>query len=103
MKIIELLNKIANGEEIPKKIKVGSEVWNYDEIDYKAEEGVSIRYLFEVHTRINKEDMNEEIEIIEEDKKIEPIKYKVNTVIGIADCVDKINEIIDYINRGDQK
>lgn len=47
---------------------------------------------------LNRIAKDEEIPIIE-DKKIEPIKYEVNKVIGIGDCVDKINEIINYINK----
>lgn len=36
MKIISLLNKIANREEVPKKIKYDNLVYEYDEqYDYK--------------------------------------------------------------------
>lgn len=68
MKIIDLLNKIANGEEVPKKIKIKDEIWVYDDdIDYKANDDRG--YLFEVHIRLNEEDLNEEVEIIEEELK----------------------------------
>ena len=117
MKVIDLLNKIANGEEVPKKIKVGDYIWNYDEIDFRANDDRG--YLFEVHTRINEEDLNEVVEIIEEDKKIEKLKQRtdtglfgsmVNDEISVAeainkqanyisDIVDKINEIIDYLEE----
>ena len=30
MKVIDLLNKIANGEEVPQKIKVGNKIYNYE-------------------------------------------------------------------------
>ena len=56
MKIIDLLNKIANGEEVPKKIKIKDEIWIYDEIDYRASDDRG--YLFEVHTRTNCQDLN---------------------------------------------
>lgn len=117
MKVIDLLNKIANGEEVPKKIKIKDEIWIYDdEIDYKAEDNRG--YLFEVHTRINKEDLNDEIEIIEEDKKIERLphydysqimkcKNKDKFVEKLLEKHDlrlynyheKINELIDEVNR----
>ena len=99
MKIIELLNKIANGEEVPKRIKTKNDIWTYDGIDYRASDDGG--YMFEVHTSIDKDDLNEEIEIIEEDKKIEKI-------MGIdtretRECIikfqDKINEIIEVINE----
>lgn len=115
MKVIDLLNKIANGEEVPKKIKVGSEVWNYDEIDYRAKDGRG--YLFEVFIRINKEDLNEKVEIIEEDEKIEIVNtwvlcdsdfsskgkysFKATEIIDNAfeEYSHKINELIDEVNR----
>ena len=126
MKVIDLLNKIANGEEAPKKIKTKNDVWIYDcndceGIDYRASDDRG--YMFEVHTRINKDDLNEEVEIIEENKKIEKInklyKYKeelgedyYENILKIYDggeyeinedmsfVIDKINEIIEVINNG---
>ena len=120
MKIIELLNKIANGEEVPKKIKTtyndySYTIWEYNGIDYMNKDN---DYLFEIHTRINKNDLNEEIEIIEEEKKmpkkidiwydaIKDTKLKrhdTDTSIEILanmcdDLKDKYNEIIDYIQE----
>lgn len=101
MKIIELLNKIANGEEVPKKIKIKDEIWVYDDdIDYKTSDDSG--YLFEVYTRLNKDDLNEEVEIIEEDKKIEKIpmvnEFESNIVSHNQTRI-KINEIIDKLNK----
>ena len=95
MKIIDLLNKIANGEEVPKKIKIKDEIWIYDEIDYIASDNRG--YLFEVHTRTNCQDLNEEVEILEEEmpEKIEEIEVSMS--IGEKICANKINEIIDYL------
>lgn len=108
MKIIDLLNKIANGEEVPKKIKFQDDEFNYqNEIDYVC----GTRYLFEEFVRITPEDLNKEIEIIE-NKKIKKIK-SLNNVGSCQDLIelkikqqlnnhalkDKINEIIDKINK----
>lgn len=103
MKIIDLLNRIAENEGIPIKIKFkGKEYeWSQEFYDYKCID-INHKYLVE---DLEIEDLNkmcEEIPIIE-DEKIEPIKYEVNKVIGIGDCVEKINEIIDVINRGDKQ
>lgn len=40
MKVIDLLNKIANEEEVPKKIKAQNYIWTYEENfkQYKNEE-----------------------------------------------------------------
>jgi uncharacterized protein (UPF0147 family) len=119
MKIIELLNKIANGEEVPKKITQYCKC--FDEIKYwklcargygcyEADDDIE-EYLFDYLTT---DMLNDEIEIIEEDKKIEKFKIDdelvdekaVLTDIGlqrnIIKLANKINEIIDYINRGEK-
>ncbi len=120
MRIIDLLNKIANKEEVPKKIKVLSNVFEYDEYNYiyinvDETHASLLRYLgFYKGTTLN-----EEIEIIEdtpkEDKKIEKFKVvKDNTnnlvklvidketklTISIVEAIilDKVNEIIDRLN-----
>lgn len=112
MKVIDLLNKIANGEEVPKKIKLYNNilVLNENKNNYLYEEndkywGDELIHWFE---------LNDEVEIIEEDKKIEKIPYhfSLNYVKsnltneekeGIDNAIngiyDKINEIIDYINK----
>ena len=70
MKIIDLLNKIANGEEVPEKIKVNRYIYTYAPyIDYINEDN---NYLMDI-IEINQNDLNDEVEIIEEDKKIEKI------------------------------
>ena len=71
MKIIDLLNKIANGEEIPKKIK-------YDGIEYKITKimlednkywenyiNEDMECLFPINTNY----LNDEVEIIEEEPR----------------------------------
>ncbi len=119
MKVIDLLNKIANGEEVPKRIKYrrGIYKWNgqyYMSTIHNADmENLSFDEYFCI-TGI----LNDEVEIIEdmpkEDKKIE--KFKVikdnedcnvlldydnkKYIISVVDAImlDKINEIIDKIN-----
>jgi hypothetical protein len=62
IRIIDLLNKIANGEEVPKKIRINKIVYEYAGIDYKSKDGT---YLFDTYILITKEYMNMEIEIID--------------------------------------
>lgn len=111
MKIIDLLNKIANGEEVPKKIKWLEQIYEYSDIDkFYYQNGYSMYRDF--YTEGNC--LNEEVEIIEEEKEIEKLKYfdlcKSNedgdlelTYTGVADTFDevyeKINEIIDAVNE----
>ena len=118
MKIIDLLNRIAKDEGIPIKIKFKNKTWEWNSefYDYRCEED-NYRYLVE---DLETEDLNrtcEEIPIIEEDKKIEKIKdLNSDYYVEARDCIgftkeialdiktakDKINEIIDYINKGDK-
>jgi hypothetical protein len=103
MKIIDLLNKIANGEKIPKKIKYDNIIFEYDDIYYVAEH----TYLDEYCdlSRV----LNDEVEILDEEKKI-PEKLEIyeiidETISGLRksinvlneDMVSKINEITDYL------
>ena len=105
MKVIDLLNKIANGE-------------TKEEIMFQYnngyEEYANINTLFDRYT-INKENLNTEIEITEEDKKIEKIDMfdyftgydfdntsidlKKHLEVNFQILNDKINEIIDYLEE----
>lgn len=124
MKVIDLLNKIANGEEVPKKVfyKTGGEYtggyyWNYDESfrDYKDKAG---DYVFNAGNYHIIDMLNMEVEIIEEDKKIEKVNTYVlcdydfknkdddNNLIAtnildkaLEEYSHKINEIIDYLEE----
>jgi len=104
MKVIDILNKIANGEEVPEKIIADDNIYYYDETDCNE--------FYRYRTKGNElltdyADLNDEVEIIEdtpkEDKKIDHLKLNDSGLwTGKTDTdliVDKINEIIDFINR----
>ena len=112
MKIIDLLNKIANGEETPKKFKFANQIFIKEGLRYIDEDGDDIfESIFNDFSNIN-----DEIEIIEEDKPIEKLE-KIPTIAyrfgkGITYCnfkneqninvlylKNKINEIIDVVNE----
>ena len=117
MKVIDLLNKIANGEEVPSKIK-----WNdfiYEKSKYNATPmgyyhrtngGIKLWFLNDIN------DLNDEVEIIEEDKNIEKIKIlncdnyvkkgNYETILTMQEIAldiqtlkHKINEIIDKLEK----
>ncbi len=116
MKVIDLLNKRANGEEVPPIFKI--RYWKYNSIT--GNENVD----YELFDRLLNEDiyLNDEVEIIKDtpkkDKKIEKFKVKKdndnnivlidyedkNYIISIVDAImiDKITEIIDMLNEGDK-
>ena len=100
MKIIDLLNKIANGEEVPEKIKINNVIYEYRSYMYcteKANYQDIEDYLF---GKWNFNILNEEVEIIEEEKKIpEKIELIENgdfvEIPSNRELMNKINEIID--------
>ena len=97
MKVIDLLNKIANGEETSKKIKYKDIIFDYkkEKGDYESEEGQFFLDLVE----LNKYGLHDEVEIIEEDKKIEKFEFGEIEDGEHYEIKRKINEIIDKLNE----
>jgi hypothetical protein len=99
IKVIDLLNKIANGEEVPKKIKYRNNIYEYEDSDYF---GNDIGYLFERYNSIAI--LNDEVEIIEENKipeKLKWVDYNTEFTHGefnkeFRNICNTIDEIIDY-------
>ena len=122
IKIIDLLNMISKGEEVPKKIKYKMHSYIYDGYDneyqrYDNKDGCT--YTLGEDWKLDTT-LNEEVEILEEEKKI-PEKLNIEddgntiTLFGekenewtILDNVDviicnKINSVIDYLkSKGDE-
>jgi len=118
MKVIDLLNKIANNEELPKYIKYDSYKWvfckefkDYKKLCDKHDEYTD--WLFEEYDLINS--LNDEIEIIEDTKEDKPIEKitidlnyanhysKANVKANGKYLAEKINEIIDRLNNLEKK
>ena len=109
MKIIDLLNMISKGEEVPKEIKYDNKIWywNAQTKEYITTCTICVYRLIPELGHIN-----DEVEIIEEDKKIKKI-ISLNTFGNLDELVNikdkqhlnnqilknKINEIIDEINK----
>lgn len=96
MKIIDLLNKIAKDEEVPKTI-----VHNYDVYNYNCDNNMAYMYTCDDGTNLFEmsDSLNEEIEILEEveDKEYEDIE-ELNTQVDYDtknyEMVNKINALI---------
>ena len=107
MKIIDLLNKIANGEEVPNKIKYDDMIWEYDGDYYVSKNNL----VLEEYTNLTTS-LNDKVEILEEEKKI-PEKSNIgfNTTLPVSGCSENeafmmtcishlgntIDKIIDYL------
>ena len=119
MKIIDLLNKIANGEEVPKKILLNGIIFEYKGDDYLyKDEDKKEHWLFSASYTDKymwlENFLKAEAEIIEETKNIEKIKSngdefysdyidawisKNKTDAYCEFLMNKINELIDEINN----
>lgn len=116
IRVIDLLNKIANGEEVPKRIK------SEDREFWFKEDETSIDYLYRTDKNGNGwlvvQDLalNDWVEILEDNtEEIEELKRTQNVYDMTLECyhdiekkisndelADKINEIIRYIKRKDK-
>lgn len=115
MKIIDLLNKIANGEEVPKKIK-------YNTFELKRTMSNNLLRIY-----IDEESMffpeyysgltlNDEVEIIEEKKIPEKSNIDFNTKLPVSGCSENeafmmtcishlgktIDSLIDYLKSKEE-
>lgn len=101
IRIIDLLNKIANGEEVPRKFTYKGYLWEYDIKNemwfYYFGEDKSHRFdrLFYLHMCLN-----DEVEIIEEDKE----EFEDIESFGVHyswDYIDykNIEELKKYVNK----
>lgn len=124
MKVIDLISKIANKGPLPNKIKIECVNSINEHNCYYHFNPIAETYVNDDNTLIQNATcfatlLDLEVEIIEEDKKIEKIK-DVNTdyyskgdgyeslisieglVLDIQTLKHKVNEIIDYINEVEQ-
>ena len=99
MKIIDLLNKIAKGEEVPKKIKWLGKIYEYDEDEYKFyyQNGYSLYREFFTEGNC----LDDEVEIIEENEVNTIKSYELDELDGWRDVAlfyqYKFNELIAVI------
>ena len=83
IKIIDLLVKIANGEEVPKKIRIDHWCYKFEWVEhlanyYDEEAGLDLMEVLSM----SEEELNYGVEIIEEDKKIEELKINDGKLNG---------------------
>jgi len=112
MKVIDLLNKIANGEEVPKKIKYINSIWKYDKEtkDYFHDDLGLIYSMTSIGLTEG------EVEIIEEpqehkipekidqwDRQWHYTYYKKEQLNQMQDNIEqlrqKYNKIVDYLEE----
>lgn len=119
MKVIDLLNKIANGEEVPKKIKFKSTIYELDETETTYYDAKDVTFMQHYNFKI----LSDEVEIIEEENKIpEKLPYYSMEKIQKAKNKDewreeritllekrvedlhiKMNDLLDYLKEKENK
>ncbi|HJJ15474.1 MAG TPA: hypothetical protein OIM60_03505 [Clostridiaceae bacterium] len=102
MKVIDLLKKIENGENIPQKIKVYQEVFEWDILEhyYRRSNGDD---LLELCTIFNTgELLSMEVELIEDEidiDSIEKLESITNNIDGTVCIMVKINELVQAVKQ----
>ena len=114
--VYELLGLIKDGKA-PKKIEYQGNILEFDKEDYKFYVGADVLSDDSLVKYISVGNLNEKVEILEEDKPIiEKIEIARNDITyddgaidndglvdNFIDVKDKLNEVIDYINRKEDK
>ena len=108
MKVIDILNKINNGEEVPEKIRFNDIEFEYDkeqgEYSHETDDGYFETLLYDVlDTHFINNLLRAEVEVIEENKEIEELEIlesdrKVMAVFVIKNR-EKINELVRAVNK----
>ena len=96
MKIRDIIIKIANREDVPKRIKWRNKIWLYDDKDqdYTNNGDYLLAYNFCNHRTLDF--INDEVEIIEEEKEIEFEDIRELTQDAFDDWTEakRINQLI---------
>ena len=108
IKIIDLLIKIAK-EEAPKKIKIQNEIWIFEDIIQDYSDGRKHLFSYYMLNEYKPKFLNDEVEIIEEEKEIEKLGKKFTLEGNTSELTksdwqfsvisQKINELVDEINK----
>ena len=108
IKVIELLNKIANREDLPKKIKVKNYIFEWVDIDtgkgyHNTERKDWIIWLQDLISLDTKEELNETVEILEENtEEIEELTAgDLANIDGMANSriMNKFNKLVKAVNQ----
>lgn len=98
MKVIDLLKKIENGENIPKKIKVYQEVFEWDILEhyYRRSNGDDLLELCIIFN--TGELLSMEVEPIEDEIDIDSIK-KIEGIVEYSTDRNTINQLIQAVKQ----
>ena len=102
IKVIDLLNKMANGEELPEEIKYDNTIWQYNKAknDYYQDIGSTKLYFFAELVVYNKDGLNDTVEIIEEQEEIDiqDINNRLKRLENMVDRFEYIEKRVETID-----
>lgn len=111
IKVIDLLNKIANGEEVPKKIRIDHWCYKFEWVEHDSN-------YYDKHNEIDlmsclscdKEELNYEVHEIEEEKKIPENNFNYiyscedeHIMANFENIKTTLKDIIDYLKSKGEK
>lgn len=104
MNVFDLLNKIANGEEVPKKIKhqYYDYEWNTIDKDYQRRDGEMLLGNMNIQYHLNDEIILIEDEIdIDKIEELDKCKFGHGNTISYQESkfIDKVNELIQAVKQ----
>lgn len=101
MKVIDLINRIANGEEVPKRIRIDHWCYEFEWVEhnsnyYDKHEDIDLMSCLSM----DKEELNYEVHELKEEKKIPEKIGLINYCEDQATSLihHKVDEIIDYLD-----
>ena len=99
IKIIDLLNKIANGEEVPKKIK-----WNDDTWCYSGKPGYNYLTDYEdLFSATDGENLNDEVEILDVEDEFEDIELDTSYYHDEPALIDDLAHTVSLLIKNQKK
>lgn len=99
MRIIDLVEKQRHNEILPKHIKYENENLYFDGVAYFDKEGNNDLLDILAMNSSALTHLYDEVEIIEEDKDIKKLNAKYTSQIGKLELANKIDELIDEVNK----
>lgn len=102
MKVIDLLKKIENGENIPQKIKVYQEVFEWDILEhyYRRSNGDDLLELCTIFNTV--ELLSMEVELIEDEIDIDSIE-ELEGIVEYSTERNIINQLIQAVKQLNKK
>ena len=111
IKVIELINKIYENLDVPKRVKLNTYTFEYCEEEQDFYDKKHSTFLICDYAQSHSKWLEVEVEILEDEEEID-IKifeeewldeHKLNMQAFDLDLVFKINEVIDKVNKLDKK